>query len=252
MGAFTGKCVIVTGAAGGIGTALSERFATAGASLVLADTNDEGLAKLAAKLEGDYAAPVTTSVGDLSTRAAAEQMVQQAISVFGRLDVLVNNAGGGVIRPTLSQTEETLQATINRNLWSALRSTLAALPVMLEAGKGRIIFIGADSVRNGLEDHAMYNAAKGGVHAVAGSLSREFGKQGVTFNVVAPPAVRSPEFERFLREQPELTKRFVSQIPMGRPAEMSEVAALVEFLAGDEAGFINGQVIGVNGGSTLA
>ncbi len=199
MGAFTGKCVIVTGAAGGIGTALSERFATAGASLVLADTNDEGLAKLAAKLEGDYAAPVTTSVGDLSTRAAAEQMVQQAISVFGRLDVLVNNAGGGVIRPTLSQTEETLQATINRNLWSALRSTLAALPVMLEAGKGRIIFIGADSVRNGLEDHAMYNAAKGGVHAVAGSLSREFGKQGVTFNVVAPPAVRSPEFERFLR-----------------------------------------------------
>ena len=108
------------------------------------------------------------------------------------------------------------------------------------------------AVRNGLEDHAMYNAAKGGVHAVAGSLSREFGKQGVTFNVVAPPAVRSPEFERFLREQPELTQRFVSQIPMGRPAEMSEVAALVEFLAGDEAGFINGQVVGVNGGSTLA
>jgi 2,3-dihydroxy-2,3-dihydro-p-cumate dehydrogenase len=252
MGAFTDKCVIVTGAAGGIGSALSERFATAGASLVLADTNDEGLAKLAAKLEGDHAAPVITSVGDLSTKVAAEQMVAQAISVFGRLDVLVNNAGGGVIRPTLSHTEETLQATIDRNLWSALRSTLAALPVMLEAGRGRVIFVGADSVRNGLEDHAIYNAAKGGVHAVAGSLSREFGKQGVTFNVVAPPAVRSPEFERFLREQPELTQRFVSQIPMGRPAEMSEVAALVEFLAGDEAGFINGQVIGVNGGSTLA
>lgn len=252
MGAFTDKCVIVTGAAGGIGTALSERFASAGASLVLADTNDEGLAKVAAKLEADYAAPVVTSVGDLSTREAAEKMVQQAMSTFGRLDVLVNNAGGGIIRPTLTHTEETLQATIDRNLWSALRSTLAALPVMLEAGKGRVIFIGADSVRNGLEDHAIYNAAKGGVHAVAGSLSREFGKKGVTFNVVAPPAVRSPEFERFLREQPELTQRFVSQIPMGRPAEMSEVAALVEFLAGDEAGFINGQVVGVNGGSTLA
>jgi 2,3-dihydroxy-2,3-dihydro-p-cumate dehydrogenase len=252
MGAFTDKCVIVTGAAGGIGTALSERFASAGASLVLADTNDEGLAKVAAKLEADYAAPVVTSVGDLSTREAAEKMVQQAMSTFGRLDVLVNNAGGGIIRPTLTHTEETLQATIDRNLWSALRSTLAALPVMLEAGKGRVIFIGADSVRNGLEDHAIYNAAKGGVHAMAGSLSREFGKKGVTFNVVAPPAVRSPEFERFLREQPELTQRFVSQIPMGRPAEMSEVAALVEFLAGDEAGFINGQVVGVNGGSTLA
>ena len=252
MGDFSGKCVIITGAAGGIGTALSERFAAAGASLVLADINEEGLAKVAAKLEGSYNSPVTTVTGDLSTREAAERMVGHAISVFKRLDVLVNNAGGGVIRPTLTHTDETLQATMDRNLWSALRATLAALPVMLEAGKGRVIFIGADSVRNGLEDHAIYNAAKGGVHALAGSLSREFGKQGVTFNVVAPPAVRSPEFERFVREQPELTQRFVSQIPMGRPAEMSEVAATVEFLAGDEAGFINGQVVGVNGGSTLA
>lgn len=252
MGEFTDRCVIVTGAAGGIGTALSERFAMSGASLVLADTNEEGLAKLAAELEADYAAPVITSVGDLSTTEAAEHMVGQAMSTFRRLDVLVNNAGGGLIRPTLTHTEETLQATIDRNLWSALRSTLAALPVMLSAGYGRVVYIGADSVRNGLEDHAIYNAAKGGVHALAGSLSREFGKKGVTFNVVAPPAVRSPEFERFLREQPELTNRFVTQIPMGRPAEMSEVAAAVEFLAGAEAGFINGQVIGVNGGSTLA
>lgn len=252
MGGFTGKCVVVTGAAGGIGSALSERFAESGASLVLADVNVEGLANVAAKLEANYTVPVVTSVANLSTREGAERAVAAATATFGRLDVLVNNAGGGIIRPTLKHTEETLQATIDRNLWSAVRSTLAALPVMLEAGHGRVIFIGADSVRNGLEDHAIYNAAKGGVHALAGSLSREFGKMGVTFNVVAPPAVRSPEFERFLREQPELTQRFVSQIPMGRPAEMSEVAAVVEFLAGDEAGFINGQVVGVNGGSTLA
>jgi 2,3-dihydroxy-2,3-dihydro-p-cumate dehydrogenase len=252
MGKFTDQCVIITGAAGGIGQALSERFAREGASLVLADLNDEGVGKLAVALEHDYAIPVVTSVGDLSTPDGAKQAVEVATSTFGRLDVLVNNAGGGVIRPTLMHTEETLQATIDRNLWSALRCTLAALPVMLAAGYGRMVFIGADSVRNGLEDHAIYNAAKGGVHALVGGLSREFGMKGVTFNVVAPPAVRSPEFERYMREQPELTNRFVSQIPMGRPAELSEVAAAVEFLAGSEAGFINGQVLGVNGGSTLA
>ncbi|MFZ2176094.1 MAG: SDR family oxidoreductase [Rhodococcus sp. (in: high G+C Gram-positive bacteria)] len=234
----------------GIGRALSERFAKAGASLVLADVDGEKLAKIAAELE-NRSVPLVTSVGDLSTEAGAQQMVEQAKSTFGQIDVLVNNAGGGVIRPTLSHTEETLQATIDRNLWSALRCTLAVLPEMLEAGSGRVVFIGADSVRNGLEDHAIYNAAKGGVHALVGSLSREFGKKGVTFNVVAPPAVRSPEFERFMREQPDLTERFVSQIPMGRPAEMSEVAAAVEFLAGAESGFINGQVLGVNGGSTI-
>ena len=251
MARFTGQTVIVTGAAGGIGRALSEHFAALGASLVLADMNAEGLAKLASDIENDHASPVVTSVGDLSTPEGARSAVDLALSTYGRLDVLVNNAGGGVVRPTLSHTEDTLQATINRNLWSALRCTLAAIPVMIDAGYGRVVFIGADSVRNGLNDHAIYNAAKGGVHALVGGLSREFGTKGLTFNVVAPPAVRSPEYERFEREQPELTKGFVAQIPMGRPAEMTEVAAAVEFLASPEASFVNGQVLGVNGGSTV-
>jgi 2,3-dihydroxy-2,3-dihydro-p-cumate dehydrogenase len=251
MGAFKGKCVIVTGAAGGIGSALSERFAQAGASLVLADLNDEGLAKLATRLEVDHSAAVITIVGDLSSKRTAEAMVQQAVAVFGRLDVLVNSAGGGVIRPTLMHTEETIQATIDRNLWTALRSALAALPVMLEAGTGRVIFIGADSVRNGLEDHAVYYAAKGAVHALAGGLSREFDQRGITFNVVAPAAVRSPGFDSFVREQPKLTQPFVAQIPTGRPAEMNEIAAAVEFLADDEASFINGQVIVVDSAATV-
>jgi 2,3-dihydroxy-2,3-dihydro-p-cumate dehydrogenase len=250
--ALTDQVVLVTGAAGGIGTAISTRFASRGASLVLADLNQEGLDRLAATLESEHEVRVVTCVGDLSTQEGAEQAVKSAVSAFGKLDVLVNNAGGGVVRPTLEHTEETLQATIDRNLWSALRCTLAALPVMLEAEYGRVVFIGADSVRNGLNDHAIYNAAKGGVHALAGGLSREFGMKGVTFNVVAPPAVRSPEFERFMREQPELTKGFVSQIPMGRPAELTEVASAVEYLASRDASFINGQVLGVNGGSTLA
>jgi 2,3-dihydroxy-2,3-dihydro-p-cumate dehydrogenase len=251
MSRFTNQTVVVTGAAGGIGSVLCDRFALEGAHLVLADLNGEGLTEVAAQLEDRHGVKVVSAVGDLSTRRGAERVTELATSTFGRLDVLVNNAGGGIVRPTLRHTEETLRATIDRNLWSALRCTLTALPVMLDAGYGRVVFIGADSVRNGLDDHAVYNAAKGGVHALAGSLSREFGSKGVTFNVVAPPAVRSPEFDRFLKEQPELTQRFVSHIPMGRPAEMEEVAAVVAFLASSEASFVNGQVVGVNGGSTV-
>ena len=131
--------------------------------------------------------------------------------------MLVNNAGGGVIRPTLEHTEETLQATIDRNLWTALRTTLAALPHMRERGYGRIVFVGADSVRNGLDLHAVYNAAKGGVHAFARGLAREYARDGITVNTVAPSATMTPDLERFLAQQPEAAEAFLRVIPMGRP-----------------------------------
>ena len=109
--------------------------------------------------------------GDKSRPGQAERLVQAAVSALGRVDILVSNAGGGVIRPTLEHTEDTLQATVNNNLWTTIRCTLAVLPQMVEQGYGRIVNIGAESVRNGLVDHAIYNAAKGGVH----------GQHGVTF-----------------------------------------------------------------------
>lgn len=164
---------------------------------------------------------------------------------------MVNDAGGGVIRPTLAHTEETLQATIDRNLWTAVRTTLAALPLMCDAGYGRIVFVGADSVRNGLDQHAIYNAAKGGVHAFARGLAREYARAGITVNTVAPCATATPDLERFLTHQPEAAEAFLRVIPMGRPAALEEVASAVAYLASEEASFITGQVLGVNGGSTM-
>jgi 2,3-dihydroxy-2,3-dihydro-p-cumate dehydrogenase len=251
MNRFTDQVVIVTGAARGIGRTIAGRFASEGAQLALADLDNDGLAMAAAELEDKFGSAVVTTVGDLSRQETVDRLVDTALSVYKRVDVLVNNAGGGVVQPTAKHTEETLQATIDRNLWSALRCTLTALPHMVDAGYGRVVFIGADSVRNGLADHAVYNAAKGAVHALAGGLACEYARKGLTFNTVAPSAVRSPEFDRFMAEQPELTKRAVSVIPIGRPAEMDEVASAVAYLASKEAGFITGQVLAVNGGSTL-
>ena len=178
-------------------------------------------------------------------------MIDAALATHGTIDMLVNNAGGGVIRAFLDQTPESLKATIDRNLWTVLWACWHALPAMRKQGAGRIINLGADSVRNGLWDHAAYNAAKGGVHALTTGLAREFARDGITVNTVAPCAVNTPQMDAFVRNAPALAEKFLSVIPMGRAAEMSEVASMVSYLASSEASFITGQVISVNGGSTM-
>ena len=248
---FTGRVAIVTGAGGAIGAEIAGRLGAEGAEVALADLDPQALAATAQTLGDRTGREAITVAGDLSDRAPAAQLVAACRERFGRLDVLVNNAGGGIIRPTLEQTEATLQATLDRNLWSAMRCTLAALPVMKDAGYGRIVFTGADSVRNGLENHAVYNAAKGGVHAFARGLAREFARDGITVNTVAPCATATPELAQIMADDPSLGEAFTRIIPIGRPAALDEVASAVAFLASEEARFITGQVLGVNGGSTM-
>jgi 2,3-dihydroxy-2,3-dihydro-p-cumate dehydrogenase len=252
MPGILGRTAIITGAAGGIGFELVRAFLAAGASVVMSDVDRRALAAARERLVAQGAQQMVSVAGDLSSPGAADRLVEAALDSFGRLDILVANAGGGVVRHTLGHDEESLQATIDRNLWTAIRSALVVLPHMQEQGYGRLVFMGADSVRNGLDGHAIYNAAKGGVHAMARGLAREFAQHGITSNVISPCATRTPELDRFLRDDPELADRFLQVIPMGRPAEMREVASATVYLASEEAGFITGQVLPVNGGSTMA
>jgi len=251
-----GRVGVVTGGATGIGFEISRRLLADGARIVLAGLTqkdvDAALDRLAAP-----AGRVTGFAGNLSTPGTAESLVRTALERFGRLDLVVNNAGGGVIAPTLEHTEATLQATIDNNLWTTLRTCLAALPLLSEQGYGRIVNVGAESVRNGLTDHAVYNAAKGGVHGLTTGLAREFASNGITVNVVAPSYTRTDELDALLSagRAPERFPRVlgdaISLIPLGRGAEVGEVAAAVAFLCRDDARFITGQVISVNGGSSM-
>jgi 2,3-dihydroxy-2,3-dihydro-p-cumate dehydrogenase len=249
-GPLDGRAAIVTGGATGIGLGITRRLLADGAH-VLVSVLDK------AHLGGTGLDGVPSFVGDLSQPGVADSLLAAAVDSFGVVDVLVNNAGGGVIRPTLEHTEETLQATIDNNLWTTLRATLAVLPHMAAHGGGRIINIGAESVRNGLTDHAVYNAAKGGVHAMAVGLAREFATAGITVNTVAPSYVETPELAAAIAGG-GLPERFrkvltdaVELIPMGRPGTVEDVAGMVAYLAGPDAAFVTGQTLSLNGGSSM-
>lgn len=246
MNGLKGKTAIVTGAAGGIGFVIAERLAAEGVRVCVADVLEDAIPS-AGQLPGG----AIGFCGDLSDETSVEQLVATTIAEFGRIDILVNNAGGGVIRPFLEHTPETLRQTIDRNLWTVLWCCRAVLPRMLDQGGGRIVNLGADSVRNGLPEHAAYNAAKGGMHGLTTGLAREFATRNITVNTVAPCMVATPMVEELMAKNDPWVMQFNDVIPMGRPGTMAEVASMVAYLASDEASFVTGQVISVNGGSTM-
>ena len=245
-----GRVAVITGTARGIGLDIALRFARDGARLVLADADGPGLAASvnAVREQGGEA---IGHAGDLAQEEVANALIAAALEAYGQLDILVNNAGGGVILPFLQHTPQTLRQTIDRNLWTAIWCCRAALPVMQRQAYGRIVNLGADSVRSGLWDHAAYNAAKGGMHGLTTGLAREFARAGITVNTVAPCAVNTPQLAEMLARDPQLGERFVSIVPLGRAAEMAEVASFVSYVASTEAAFITGQVLSINGGSTM-
>lgn len=255
-GPLTGRTAIVTGGTSGIGFGIVARLLADGANVVIGALTEAELRKATEALRREGHEPAGY-VGNLSVAGEAERLRAAAVAAYGGVDILVNNAGGGVIRATLEHTEQTLRATIDNNLWTTIYATRAVLPHLVARGGGRIVNIGAESVRNGLVDHAMYNAAKGGVHAMCSALAREFAPAGITVNTVAPSYVETPEITegvrtgRFSSEFLNVLDRATDLIPLARPGTVEDVAGAVAYLVGPDAGFVTGQVISVNGGSSM-
>ncbi|ABL81645.1 MULTISPECIES: SDR family oxidoreductase [unclassified Nocardioides] len=256
-----GKTVIITGAGRGIGRAAARRMATEGAQLLLADLNAETLDQVIQETS-----EITTSsafTGDLMQYATAEKLISTCLERYGQVDVLVNNIGGATaLKPLWDWSDEEILAEMNRSILPTVWCCRAVLPTMIEQGQGRIVNVGAESVRNGLWDRAPYNMAKGAVHALTTSIARETADKGILCNCVAPAATgrtdgrlerrvdrkRSPEE---LAHIARINEMMLDSIPLGRPAYPEEQAAAIAFLASDDASFITGQVLSVNGGSSM-
>lgn len=249
-----GRVALVTGVSlgeGGIGRAIAGRLLQDGATVVVADRS-EGVEAAAAELAGELPqGRVLHFCADLSDESAVSGIVRQVVATLGSIDILVNNAGGGVIRPFLEHDAASLAETMSRNLWTVVWCCHKVLPHMVAAKWGRIINIGADSVRTGLHNHAGYNAAKGGVHGLTTGLAREFADYDITVNTVAPSAVETSRLAALRTSQPELVKRYLQVIPKGRGAYPGEIGAMVSYLASAEAAFVTGQVFSINGGSAM-
>lgn len=241
-----GKIAIVTGAAQGIGLEIAKRFLQGGATVVLADLN-ECCVQLAEQLSslGTTAIGVPTNVAD---QVSVAHLFQTTLERFGHVDVLVNNAGITSDARFHKMTQEQWDRVININLKSMFFTCQQAVKTMLSTGGGAIVNIASISPQLGNFGQANYNASKMGVVGLTRTLSTEYVGKGIRTNAVAPGFILTD----LVKTIPEdAMKKILSRIPAGRGGEPGEIANAVYFLASEEASFISGQVLSVNGGQYL-
>ena len=241
------KIAIITGAGSGIGKCMVERFVQEGAQCLSADLNQDSLNALVEDL-GDFAGMVRTLQVDVSDRSQVENMVEEAVKQFGGLDILVNNAGITRDHLLMKMSEEDFDAVIDTNLKGAFNCIKNISRQMLKQKSGRIINISSVSGVMGNAGQVNYSASKAGVIGMTKAVAREMATRGITCNAVAPGFIVT-EMTDVLSDT--IKENITNQIPMRRFGQTKDVANLVAFLASEEAGYITGQVVGVDGGMAM-
>lgn len=237
------RVVVITGAAGGIGTATARRFALEGARLVLADRDTQRLEAARAAAPG---APALLVAADLTDPGAARDLARRTLAEYGRADVLVNAVGLLRATPMEEIGLEEWEALLRVNLTAVFLCCQAFLPAMREQGYGRIISMASLAGQvGGMLAGAHYSAAKAGVVSLTRSIAKRYAAHGITANAVAPSAVETRMLGAFTPDQLAALKE---QTPLHRFASPEEIAALIVFLASEAADTITGQTINVNGG----
>jgi NAD(P)-dependent dehydrogenase (short-subunit alcohol dehydrogenase family) len=239
------RVVVITGAGQGIGAAIARRFADQGERLVLVDVNTEYLRELVATLEGT-GCELLPVIADVSSKEQVGHLVEQVKETFGGIDVLVNNAG--IIRDNLISniSEQDWDQVLDVNLKGAFLCCQAVFPTLKSQRSGKIVNI-VSRAWLGSIGQANYTASKGGLVSLTRSLALEFARFQINVNAVAPGAIDSPMTQGMPAEARE---RLIRMQPTGKMGKVEDIAAAVAFLASDDAEFITGQVLHVDGGKS--
>ncbi|WP_180899871.1 SDR family NAD(P)-dependent oxidoreductase [Martelella soudanensis] len=249
-----GRTALVTGAADGLGAAIAARLAAEGARIGIIDRSPEAIDKAR---EMPAFRDAIFIAGDLTDGDDIARMMAEFAEKGMTFDILVNNAGGSLHTPKafLEESDDDWERVMALNVTAAVRVSRLVLPGMVKGGFGRVINLGSKAGRYGsLFTGANYVAAKGAIQSMTLQMAQEFGPHGITCNAVCPGAILTPRVERLLSERmsPEERRKTVESIPVRRNGRVEDVAAAVAFFASDEAGFITGQLMDVNGGQGMA
>ncbi len=245
---LTGKAALVTGGSRGIGKAIALRLARQGADVAFSYRGNAAAAKATAAEIESIGTKAVAIQGDVRDPASAEAVVKSALEAFGKIDILVNNAGITRDDLIMRMSEEAWRDVLETNLFGAFWMTKAVTRPMLKARAGRIVNITSVSGQAGQMGQANYSSAKAGLIGLTKATARELASRGITVNAVAPGFVLT----ELTKDLPEaLQTEITSRTPLGRFGTTEEVADAVAFLASDEAGYITGQVLAVDGGLVM-
>lgn len=255
MRRFETRSALITAAGSGLGRAMAFRLAQEGAVVTIWDRDGDALAE-AEQEARDAGLDVTGMALDMTDAAAIDSAVAGILDTTGQIDILVNNIGGSLHTPFrfLEQSEEDWDKVMSVNVTACVRTTRAVLPHMVAAGYGRVINMGSKAGRFGsLFAGANYTAAKGAMQAFTLQIAQEFGPAGITCNTLCPGAILTPRVERLLseRQSEEERAKVLQSIPVRRHGTVGDIAAAVAYLASEEAGFVNGASLDINGGQAM-
>ena len=240
------KVAIITGAGSGIGKSMAETYAREGAQVAVVDVNEKAAHEVAASL-GNRAVGIFCDVGK---KAAVDAAVKQTLDAFGRIDILVNNAGTShVNKPMLEIDEAEFDRVFTVNVKGLFLFCQAVVPVFRRGGSGVIINIGSTAAIRPRPGLTCYNGSKGAVHLLSKTMAVELAPDKIRVCTIAPVAAETPLLATFMGgDTPELRAKFVATVPLGRLAKPQDIAQAALFLASDEAGFLTGNVLEVDGG----